>query len=70
MGLDVRVESIPNPRKEKEEHYYNPVHRGLLELGLQPHYMTEEVVADLLERVVRYRDRIDTTRIMPRVRWS
>jgi UDP-sulfoquinovose synthase len=70
MGLDVRVEPVPNPRKEKEEHYYNPVHRGLLELGLQPHYMTEEVVADLLERVRRYRDRIDTARIMPRVRWS
>jgi UDP-sulfoquinovose synthase len=59
MGLDVRVEPVPNPRKEKEEHYYNPVHRGLL-----------EVVADLLERVRRYRDRIDTARIMPRVRWS
>jgi UDP-sulfoquinovose synthase len=70
MGLDVRVESIPNPRKEKEEHYYNPVHRGLLELGLQPHYMTEEVVGDLLERVRRYRDRIDVRKIMPRVRWS
>jgi UDP-sulfoquinovose synthase len=70
MGLDVRVESIPNPRKEKEEHYYNPVHRGLQELGLEPHYMTDEVVANLLERVLRYRDRIDVRRIMPRVRWS
>jgi UDP-sulfoquinovose synthase len=70
MGLDVRVESIPNPRKEKEEHYYNPAHRGLMELGLQPHYMTEEVVADLLERVLRYREQIDVGKIMPRVRWS
>jgi UDP-sulfoquinovose synthase len=70
LGLDVRIESIPNPRKEKEEHYYNPVHRGLVELGLHPHYMTDEVVADLLERVSRYRDRIDRGKILPRVRWN
>jgi UDP-sulfoquinovose synthase len=70
MGLDVNVESIPNPRKEAEEHYYNPAHSGLLELGLEPHFMTDDVVADLLERVVRYKDRIDRDKIMPRVVWN
>lgn len=70
IGLNVQVESIENPRKEQEEHYYNPKHHGLLELGLKPHYMTEEVVAQMLEQVIRYKDRIDTRKIMPRVRWS
>ncbi len=70
MGLDVEVRSIENPRKEREEHYYNPAHSGLLELGLEPHYMTDDVVAAMLERVVAYRDRIDPRRIMPRVRWK
>ncbi|WP_018718423.1 NAD-dependent epimerase/dehydratase family protein [Arhodomonas aquaeolei] len=70
MGLDVPVKSVPNPRKEKEEHYYNPVHTGLLELGLKPHYMTEEVLCSMLERILGNRDRIVNERIMPRVRWS
>lgn len=70
MGLRVEVESVANPRKEKEEHYYHPAHTGLLELGLRPHYLTDEVVADMLERILDHKDHIDTRRIMPRVRWN
>ena len=70
MGFDVQIRAIENPRKEKEEHYYNPVHQGLLELGLQPHYMTDEVLAKMLAQVARYKDRIDSAKIMPRVRWA
>ncbi|MEX2552090.1 MAG: NAD-dependent dehydratase, partial [Actinomycetota bacterium] len=70
MGLDVQVKSIPNPRKESEDHYYNPNHSGLIELGLQPHPMTDDVVAGMLEEVLRYRDNIDPRKILPRVRWS
>ena len=70
MGLDVQAKSIPNPRKEPEEHYYNPDHSGLLELGLKPHYMTDEVLAQMLEQVRKYKDLIDVDMIMPRVVWN
>jgi UDP-sulfoquinovose synthase len=70
MGLDVKVESIPNPRRESEDHYYNPDHSGLMELGLEPHRMTDDVVAGMLAEVTKYKDRIDTSKIMPRVRWK
>ena len=70
MGLNVAVKSIDNPRKELEDHYYNPVHSGLLELGLEPNYMTDEIVAAMLEKVIQYKDHIDTKKIMPRVRWK
>ncbi len=70
MGLRVQVRAIANPRKEKEEHYYNPVHSGLLQLGLQPHYMTDQVVAGMLSEVIRYRDQIDAGKILPRVSWN
>lgn len=70
LGLPVEVKSIPNPRKEKEEHYYNPTHSGLIDLGLKPHYMTDEVLVSLLERIITNKDRIKTERIMPRVKWS
>lgn len=69
MGLPVGVEHVDNPRKELEEHYYNPAHSGLLELGLQPHFMTDDVVAAMIERTLPYRDQIVADRVLPRVRW-
>ncbi len=69
MGLAVEVRSIENPRKEAEEHYYNPKHSGLRELGLEPHYMTGKVVAGMLEQVIKHKDRIDERKILPRVKW-
>jgi UDP-sulfoquinovose synthase len=70
LGYPVEIKSVANPRKEKEDHYYNPKHSGLVELGLKPHYLTDEVLADLFERVARYRDQIDKSKILPRVRWN
>ncbi len=70
IGIDVEIKSIPNPRKEKEEHYYNPTHSGLVDLGLEPHFMTQEVLVSMLERILKSKDRIAVDRIMPRVRWS
>jgi len=70
LGLEVKVQTLANPRKEKEEHYYNPVHKGLLELGLKPHLMTEEVLSDMLAKIIRCKEQIDATKILPRVRWD
>ena len=62
LKLAVEVKHIENPRKELEEHYYNPAHSGLLQLGLPPHFMTNDVVAAMLERVLGYRNRIVAAR--------
>lgn len=70
MHLSVQIRNVTNPRKEKEEHYYNPVHRGLLDIGLIPHLMTDEVVANMLKAILHYKDRIDTGKILPRVQWA
>jgi UDP-sulfoquinovose synthase len=69
LGINVQIQHVDNPRKEMEQHYYNPVHRGLRELGLKPHFMTDDVLAAMLEKVMKYRERIVTSRILPRVRW-
>lgn len=69
LGLRVKLQNVDNPRKEQEEHYYNPVHQGLLNLGLKPHMMTDDVVAEMLEQVLRHREQIVVERILPRVRW-
>ena len=70
IGLQVEIKAIPNPRKEREDHYYNPTHSGLLELGLKPHYLTEGVLVSMLEVVKKHRDRIDGKMILPRVSWN
>ncbi len=70
LGLRVNVEHIPNPRLEAEEHYYNPTHTGLMSLGLQPHYLTEDVLVDMLEVILRHREAIDKTLIFPEIRWG
>ena len=70
FGLDVKIQKIANPRREVENHYYKPAHSGLRELGLNPHFMTAERLAEMLAIVRRYSNRIDERKILPRVRWS
>jgi UDP-sulfoquinovose synthase len=69
MGLSVKKNNIANPRLEKEEHYYNAKHHGLLELGLQPHYFTDEVIHEMLHAILKYKNSINRGIIMPRVSW-
>ncbi|MEZ0230098.1 MAG: NAD-dependent dehydratase, partial [Planctomycetota bacterium] len=66
----VAVRAIPNPRQEKERHYYNPAHSALVDLGLQPNYMTIEVLVGMLDLVQEHADRIVVERILPRVSWN
>lgn len=70
LGLDVKIESIPNPRKEREEHYYNAHFTGLMELGLEPHPMSDDVLAGMMEKVIKYKNQIEARKILPRVSWN
>ena len=70
LDLAVTVEHLPNPRQEAEDHYYNPAHHGLLELGLEPHFMSDEILRGMLEVIRGAADRIETRRVLPRVRWA
>jgi UDP-sulfoquinovose synthase len=69
LGMRVHVEHIPDPRVELEQHYYNAKHSKLLDLGLQPHYLSEALLDSLMNIAVRYRDRADASILMPRIDW-
>ncbi|MGH2368085.1 MAG: NAD-dependent epimerase/dehydratase family protein [Chloroflexota bacterium] len=69
FGLDVEIRSLPNPRVEKETHYYNAANTRLLDLGLQPHYLSDTLLESVLRVVQRYRHRIKTHLIPPAVDW-
>jgi UDP-sulfoquinovose synthase len=70
LGIEVAIQSVPNPRKELEEHYYNARHSALLDLGLQPTYMSESVLVGMLNRILAHRSEIDVRKVLPRVSWS
>jgi UDP-sulfoquinovose synthase len=70
LGREVRVEHLENPRVEAEQHYYNPIHTKLLELGLEPTYLGEELVRSMLHAIERYRDRVIESAIDPSVHWK
>jgi UDP-sulfoquinovose synthase len=69
LGLKVEIDHLPAPRVESEEHYYNARHSKLIDLGLEPHYLSESLLDSLLNIAVKYRDRVDQSLFMPRVNW-
>ncbi|MFM8999115.1 MAG: NAD-dependent epimerase/dehydratase family protein [Actinomycetota bacterium] len=69
VGIDVEIAHVENPRIEKEEHYYHAVHTKLLDLGLEPHPLSETLVESVFERLARHRDRVLEGGIMPATRW-
>lgn len=69
-GFETTIKTVPNPRVEAEEHYYNPRHVGLTALGLRPHPLTDQVIADLLGYVARHRNAIHADRIVRNITWK
>jgi UDP-sulfoquinovose synthase len=70
LGLAVEIDHVENPRVELEEHYYNPVHTKLLDLGLQPSFLGDELVRSTLDTITKYRDRVIDSAIDPRTQWK
>jgi UDP-sulfoquinovose synthase len=70
MGLKVEINYLENPRVELEEHYYNAKNTKLLDLGLQPHYLSDSLLDSLLNFALKYKDRVDVRQILPKVKWK
>ncbi len=72
MGLDVTVRAVENPRSEAEEHYYNPDHRHLLDLGYEPTHDMDAELEAMLRDLLPHRDRIASRREaqFPDIRWD
>jgi UDP-sulfoquinovose synthase len=70
MGLNIEVKSYENPRIEKEKHYFNAKNTNLLNLGLQPHYLSDSLLDSLLNFAVKYKGRVDDSQILPKVTWK
>ncbi len=69
LGLSVEINHLENPRVEKEEHYFNAKNTNLLDLGLQPHYLSDSLLDSLLNFAIKYKHRVDEAQILPKVSW-
>jgi UDP-sulfoquinovose synthase len=69
VGITATIEHVDNPRIEAEEHYYHATNTRLMDLGLQPHYLSETLIESMFDIIGRYRDRVVEEHIMPRTRW-
>lgn len=70
MDLEPKIDHIENPRVEAEEHYFNAKHTALVDLGLEPHLLTDEVIRDILKLAVEHKDRVKKEHILPTVSWK
>ena len=70
LGYDVKIDHLENPRKEAEEHYYNPTYQGLIEIGVKPHYLTDEVLEGMIHVAERFKNNIRRDVIFRGVRWG
>jgi UDP-sulfoquinovose synthase len=69
LGLNVEIDHLPDPRVEAEEHYYNAKHSKLVDLGLEPHLLSDALLDSLMNIALQYRDRIDASLMLPQVNW-
>ncbi len=68
-GLPVQIRHLDNPRVESEQHYYNAAHTKLLDLGLEPHLLSETLIESMFSAIERHKGRVILDHIMPSTRW-
>jgi len=69
LGLKTKIDHLPDPRVEAETHYYNAKHSKLIDLGLQPHLLSDSLLDSMIGIALKYSDRIDTSVFLPHVNW-
>lgn len=69
-GYKTKINKIKNPRIEDPKHYYNPINRSLLKLGLKPQFLNESFLNKFIDYVSKYKSNIDKSFFRPRIRWN
>ncbi len=70
-GKDARIKHVENPRVEAEDHYYNPDHKKLYELGYKPSGELKKDIKKIIEDLLEYEEKCKELKsvIMPRTYW-
>jgi UDP-sulfoquinovose synthase len=70
LGFNVQIDHIENPRKEAEEHYYNPTYQGLQDIGVKPHLLDEGTIESMFRVVEKHKGNIRKDVIFKGVKWG
>jgi UDP-sulfoquinovose synthase len=72
LGLNPRISPVENPRRESEDHYYNPDHANLQALGYKPTRDLEGEIAVALADLAPHVERIRFVQdaVAPDIRWD
>ena len=68
-NYDCSTNHIPNPRKEAEDHYYNPTVKTLFDLGFEPDRDIYGNIELLFHQLIPFKSRISPAAIMPKTNW-
>lgn len=69
-GLAVKIDHLKNPRIEMEDHYYNARHSKLVDLGLSPHLLTDQVIDHMLAEARANNSRVQREVFQPKIHWA
>ena len=69
-GMNTEISTVKNPRVEMEQHYYNAAHTKLLDLGLQPNLLTENVLDLMLNVAAKNSKHVNKDVFTPRIAWA
>lgn len=71
-GLSVQINHYDNPRKEADQHYYNPDRNHLVSLGYKPSHDVKGEIHLMLKDLLVFKDRIRQREhvLVPDIRWS
>jgi UDP-sulfoquinovose synthase len=70
IGIQASIAHTDNPRNEKEEHFYEAAHTGLVGLGLQPHFMSHGLLEELLRDIQPWINRVNGGTILNSPTWT
>jgi UDP-sulfoquinovose synthase len=66
---EVATENLENPRIEAPEHYYKVKHTKLVELGLDPHLLSDTLIESMFDITKQYAHRVRPEALRPTVNW-
>ena len=70
LNIDSKLENIKNPRVEEEKHYYNPINKSFIDLGLKPVKISKEVILEIAKYLLPYVKNYDPDLLMPNINWN
>jgi UDP-sulfoquinovose synthase len=72
MEMDTDLHHYDNPRKESEQHYYNPDRNRLINLGYQPSHDIRAEIRLILQDLIPHQGRIIEKQhiLVPDIRWD